>query len=237
MHSFGFHTRSITIVNFLKKKYYLTNTFYMSDYFLWSIFTFYIHVLKTMEEEMATHSSVLAWRIPWTEEPGRLQSMESQRVGHDWVTNTHRQITILCESKIILSPLIGKRVLWKTNTQSTQADKVCNTHRMSTPDTEEKAVEKWKCNARSCCVLSRFSRVRLFATPWTVARQAPLSMGFSRQEYWSGLPFPSPGDLPDPGVEPVSPVVPALQADSLSLSHQGSPRRRKQWKNGNAILD
>ena len=46
------------------------------------------------------------------------------------------------------------------------------------------------------------SRVWLFATPWTVAYQAPLSMGFSRQEYWSGLPFPSPGDLPDPGVEP-----------------------------------
>ena len=51
-------------------------------------------------------------------------------------------------------------------------------------------------------LLSRFSRVRLFATPWTVAYQAPLSMGFSRSEYWSGLPFPSPGDLPDPGIEP-----------------------------------
>ena len=50
------------------------------------------------------------------------------------------------------------------------------------------------------------------ATPWTIAHQAPLSMGFSRQEYWSGLPFPSPGDLPNPGIEPRSP---ALQADSL----------------------
>ena len=50
------------------------------------------------------------------------------------------------------------------------------------------------------------------ATPWTVARQVPLSMGFSRQEYWSRLPFPSPGDLPDPGIEPRSP---ALQEDSL----------------------
>ena len=48
--------------------------------------------------------------------------------------------------------------------------------------------------------------------PWTVARQAPLSMGFSRQEYWSGLPFPSPGDLPNPGIKPKSP---ALQADDL----------------------
>ena len=54
------------------------------------------------------------------------------------------------------------------------------------------------------------SRVRLFATPWTVAYQAPPSMGFFRQEYWSGLPFPSPGDLPNPGIEPMSPAVPAL---------------------------
>ena len=56
------------------------------------------------------------------------------------------------------------------------------------------------------------SHVRLFATPWTVACWAPLSMGFSRKEYWSGLPFPSPGDRPDPGIEPRSL---ALQADSL----------------------
>ena len=50
------------------------------------------------------------------------------------------------------------------------------------------------------------SHVQLFATPWTVAYQASPSMGFSRQEYWSGLPFPSPGDLPDPGIEPRSPT-------------------------------
>ena len=56
------------------------------------------------------------------------------------------------------------------------------------------------------------SRVRLFATPWTIDYQAPLSMGFSGQEYWSGLPFPSPGDLPNPGIEARSP---APQADSL----------------------
>ena len=60
------------------------------------------------------------------------------------------------------------------------------------------------------------SRVRLFATLWTVAYQASPSMGFSRQKYWSGLPFPSPGDLPDPGIEP---MCPALQADYLPLSH------------------
>ena len=58
------------------------------------------------------------------------------------------------------------------------------------------------------------SRVRLFATPWTVAYQASLSMGFSRQKYWSELPFPSPGDLPNPGIEPRSP---ALEADAFNL--------------------
>ena len=64
-----------------------------------------------------------------------------------------------------------------------------------------------------------FGHVRLFATPWTVVYQAPLCMGFSRQECWSGLPFPSPGDLPDPGIEPGSP---ALQVDFFyHLSHQG----------------
>ena len=51
------------------------------------------------------------------------------------------------------------------------------------------------------------SRVRLLVTPWTAAYQAPPSMGFSRQEYWSGSPLPSPGDLPDPGIEPTSPTL------------------------------
>ena len=66
--------------------------------------------------------------------------------------------------------------------------------------------------------MKSFSRVRLFAIPWTVVYQASLSMGFSRQEYWSGVPFPSPGDLPDPGVEPRSP---ALQADALPSEPPG----------------
>ena len=59
--------------------------------------------------------------------------------------------------------------------------------------------------------VNSLSRVQLFVTPWTVAYQALPSMGFSRQEYWSGLPFPSPGDLPNPGIEPGSPT---LQADT-----------------------
>ena len=67
--------------------------------------------------------------------------------------------------------------------------------------------------------MKSLSRVRLFVTPWTVAHQAPPSMGFSTQEYWTGLPFPSTGDFPDSGIEAGSPT---LQADS-SLSLQRSP--------------
>ena len=67
------------------------------------------------------------------------------------------------------------------------------------------------------------SRVRLFETPWTVAYQAPQSLEFSRQEYWSGLPLPSPGDLPNPGIKPGSP---ALQADALPSDPPGKHHTR-----------
>ena len=77
---------------------------------------------------------------------------------------------------------------------------------------------KWK-------KVKSLSHVRLFATPWTVTYQVPLSMGFSRQENWSGLPFPSPGDLPDPGIKPRSPT---LQADALTSEPPGKPA----WKKG-----
>ena len=65
------------------------------------------------------------------------------------------------------------------------------------------------------CVSSHFSCVQLFMTLWTVAHQVPLSMVFSRQEYWSGLPCSPPGNLPDPGIEPASPTSLAFQADAL----------------------
>ena len=67
-------------------------------------------------------------------------------------------------------------------------------------------------------MLSRFSRVWLFATLWAVAHQAPPSMGFSRQEYWSGLPCPPPGDLPNPGIEPMSLMSPALASGFFTTS-------------------
>ena len=112
-------------------------------------FTFHFHAL---EKEMVAHSSVLAWRIPGTAEPGGLHSpvYGSHRVGHDWSDlAAAAAVTLFCLT------------LW----------------------------------------------------PWqTIVHQAPLSVGFPRQEYWSGLPFPSPGYLSEPGIKP---GCPALQADSL----------------------
>ena len=94
---------------------------------------------------------------------------------------------------------------------------------------------RWKCVmwfvcvcvcacARVCVCVHAFGHVQLFATPWTIAHQALLSKGFSRQDYWSGLPCTPPGDLPNPGIKPESPAIPILLADSLLLSHQGSSK-------------
>ena len=69
------------------------------------------------------------------------------------------------------------------------------------------------------CLLSRFGRVQLFMTPWTLAREAPLSIEFSRQKYWWGLLCPPPGDLPEPGIKSTPAEAPAMQADFLALSH------------------
>ena len=71
--------------------------------------------------------------------------------------------------------------------------------------------------------LIMLSCIRFFATPGTVARQAPLSKGFSKQEHWSGLPFPPPEALPNPGINPTPPVCPALQEDSLPTEQLGKP--------------
>ena len=113
-------------------------------------FTFHFHA---SEKEMATHYSVLVWRIPGTAEPGGLLSMGSYRVGHDWSDLAAATVAVCVCINICLYRCMWSEVKWKS--------------------------------------LSRFW---LFVTPWTVTHQAPLSMLFSRQKYWSGLPFPSPGD-------------------------------------------
>ena len=74
-----------------------------------------------------------------------------------------------------------------------------------------------------CVCVCVFSCVRLFVTPWTVARQAPLSMGFSQQQYWNELLCPPPGHLPNSGIKRMSPT---LQVDTLLLTHQGSPLKQ-----------
>ena len=132
-----------------------------------------------LKEEMATHSSILAWRIPRTEKPGGLQSMGSQTVWNGlgiehWCTR------------------------WKNPGLSNQSCLV--------------SLES------SCCLVTQSCPT--LATPGTAACQAPLSMGFSRPEYWSGLPFPTAGDLPDPGLNL---HLLHSQADSLPLCFLRSP--------------
>ena len=118
-----------------------------------------------LKKGMATHSSILAWTIPWTKEPGGLQPMGSQRARDDWAQHDTGHIPLSSSVQLL-------------------------------------------------------SRVQLFVTPWAVALRAPLSMGFSRQEYWSGLSCRPPRDLPNPGIKPRSPT---LQADSLPPEPSGKP--------------
>ena len=126
--------------------------------------------------------------------------MGSQRVGHDWATFTHFTSNMI---------FIIKYFRDIKNT----IDKVCKI--------------KWK-NIYSICLacVHVFSCVQLFVTPRTIlytVRQAPLSMGFSRQEYWSGLPFPTLGDLPDPGMKPVFLVSPKLAGGLFTTESPGKP--------------
>jgi len=137
---------------------------------------------------MAPHSSTLAWKIPWTEEPGGLQSMGSLRVGHDWVTS------------LSLFPFMHWRRKWQPTPVFLPGESQgpgslvpsLESHRVGHDWIDSAAAIITELCAHSV------SHVQLFATLWSVVGQAPLSMGFSRQEYWSGFPGPPPGDLPWP---------------------------------------
>ena len=120
-----------------------------------SMIIFFRQFTFTLEREKATHSSLLAWRIPWT-----VLSMGSQRVGHDWETFTFLYFFGIIDNMMMTMLLLNRSV----------------------------------------------SRVWLFAIPGTLAHKSPLSVGFSRQEYWSGMSFPSPRDLPNPGIKTPSPA-------------------------------
>ena len=130
-----------------------------------------------LEEEMVTFSSFLAWKITWREEPGGLQSMGSLRVRYNLATkytHSHTHTSMLLGSPDFNTFLCW----WKGDARISVQFIVLNPCLHCMP---------------ACRALHHFSGVWLFVTPWTVAHLAPLSMGFFRQEYWSGLPFPPPG--------------------------------------------
>ena len=147
-----------------------------------------------LEEKMATHSSILAWKIPWTEKPGGLQSTGCKESGTTEHTYTHTRVHARTHTHT--------RTQEEWHSIESKAADVGDILFQATGDLRL----FWKFNF--------LSRVRLFVTPRAGARQPPLPMGFSRQEYLSGLPFPSPGNLPPPEIEP---TCPAAQAN-LSLS-------------------
>ena len=222
---------------------------------------------------MAPHSSTIARKIPWTEEPGRLQSMGSLRVRHDWVTSLSLSTFMHWRRKWQPTPvflpgeshgrrsLVGCSPLGRTESDTTEATwrqwprkhfyetdlgtatlyqrgqkAMCwlpDDHCFKTSPTSGYSYleTKWKFEFRylfqgiDVCAWW-LSHVWLFATPWTVACQAPLSIGFSRREYWSGLPFPSTGVLLDPGIEPTSPAL--IGRHILTTVPPGKPSGERQ---------
>ena len=168
---------------------------------------------------MAPHSSTFAWKIPWMEEPGGLQSMRSLESDTTEWLHFHFPLSCIGEGNgnplqfsCLENPRDGE-AWWAAISAVTQSR--TRLKRLSSIGLCIRSVSAYL--STSCfslggwvCMLSCLSWVQLFVTPWTVVRQALLSMGFSRQESWSGLPCPPPGDLPDPGIEPMSLMSPAL---------------------------
>ena len=155
-----------------------------------------------LEEGMAIHFGILALRTPWTVWKGK-------KIGHWKLNSLGRWVpNMLLEISGEITPERMKR--WSQNKNNTQL------WMWLVMEVKSDAV---KTNVAWSEVKS-LSRVWLFVTPWIVAYQAPPSMVFSRQEYWSGLPFHSQGELPDPGIKPRSP---ALQADTLPSEPPGKP--------------
>ena len=152
---------------------------------------------------MATHSSTLAWKIPWTEESGRLQSMGLLRVRHDWATSFSLLTFMPWRRKWQPTP-----VFLPGESQGRQSLVGCHSSMRS-----HTVGHDWSHLAAVVCVSDSLSHVRLLATPWPVAYQAPPSMEFSRQEYRSEFSCPPAGDLPNLGIKLRSP---SLQVDSLT---------------------
>ena len=183
---------------------------------------------------MAAHFSLLACKIPWTEEPGRLQSMKSQ----SWTRMSDFpllwvKVSIISINEPLLVPDWSK---WKCQDTSSFHVHELKWATYKFIELLDSLLIDWQMchNVNNSNYIVCASSME---TPWTVAHQAPLSMEFSRQEYWSGQSFPFPGDLPDPGFEPRSP---ALQADSLPSEPPGKPWltlameniRLRRWETG-----
>ena len=156
----------------------------------------------------APHSSTLAWKIPWMEEPGRLQCMGSLEVGHDWVTS------------LSLFTFMHWRRTWQPTPVFLPGKSQGRGHLVGC---RLCVAQSWTwlkrlSSSSSNTYMKLLSRVQLFVTPWTVAYQAPQSMGFSRQEYWSGLPFQ--GIFPTQGSNL---GLPHCRQMLYRLSYQGSP--------------
>ena len=180
---------------------------------------------------MATPSSILAWRIPMDRGAWRAAFHGVAESQTGWRTNSFSFTAVQCPAShlsfvhcdsLIFEPsrltVIPQRIHWAPSRPATTVGSVTSGVTLSSCGIDSPFAltvhflkkGKWK----------SFSRVRLFETPWTVARQAPLSLEFSRQEYWSGWPYPSSEDLLDPGLEPGSPM---LQADTLPSESAGRP--------------
>ena len=155
-----------------------------------------------LEKAMAPHSSTLAWKIPWTEEHGRLQSMGSLRVRHNWATSLSLSAFLSDQCKEIEdNNRMGKTAAAAAAKLLQSCPTLCDPIDGSPPGSsvpgilQARTLEwvaisfsnawKWKVKVKS------LSHVWLLATPWTAAYQAPPPMGFSRQKYWSGVPLPS----------------------------------------------
>ena len=158
-----------------------------------------------LEEDMASHSSILAWRSPWTGEPGSLLSVGWHRVGHDWsnlaCTSLHalqspslwfqlystppKAAAAAAAAKSLQScPTLGEPI--DGSPPGSPVPGILQARTLEWVAISFSNAWKWKVKVKS------LSRVWLLATSWTAAHQAPPSMGFSRQEYWAGVPLPSP---------------------------------------------
>ena len=152
---------------------------------MWQIWVQFLGWEDPLEKEMATHSWILAWKIPWTEEPSGLQSMGSQRVGHDWATNS-------------FTFTLSRWHRGEVSQGSSCRDK-----------------------AQLSYVMCACSVVQLYPTlcnPTDCSSPGSSVHGIFQQEYWSGLPFPPSGNLPESGVEPVSLTSPALAGRFFTTS-------------------